>query len=450
MTTRSRWLATAAVATIAAFAFFSGRHFEARALAAKVRATARGSVALPPGDEIEPPAFRRLAVTEFLALSFSDFYEALRSAPEGAREKWAGELAAMPDGPRRTAAVSGFHKLLVQFDPAAAIKAIREIEEVKLQCVALGSAVDAAPGFALPELAKLCLRLQNRMATASNRDYLNDALVEWMRIDAPAVARFIDDNPAAGDPFASPIRQFLGQQLVSAWAALDPKAARQWAERTGEWEVGSVRDAFIEGWYENDRAAAVSYVLAHLEDPEIGEAIGNTVRHLYFDSKEEAAKFIENLPEEKRPDALGEAFRRFILLDEADRGDPARTSHAVASWMIEFPPSYWKGALASAFRWSVPGEAGMLGWIERLPPALRKAAAAEYAPPIGASTSEAITPILKVADPTLRDQLLKATLENFNAQIEEVKAVVAHAPISPEQKQHLLQIVAATGAGKRE
>ena len=442
MGARSRWLTLAAVTIIGAVAFFTGRHFEARALAAKVRATAHGSLVPLLVNEIRPAAYRELAVTEILALSFSDFYEALRSAPEGAREKWASELAAMPDGPRRTAAVSGFYKLLVQFDPAAGIKAIREIEDVKLQGVALGSAVDAAPGFAMPELAALCLSLQNRMATSSNRDYLNDVLLEWMQINAPAVARFIDDNPGADDLLAFPIRQFLVQQLISTWAALDPKAAKQWVERKEEWEVGAVRDAFIEGWYENDRAAAVSYVLAHVEDPDMGEAIADVVRNLYFDSKEEAAKFIESLPEDKRPDALREAFRRFILVEEAGVGDPARTTQAVASWMTEFPPFYWKGALATVFRWSDPGEAGMLGWIERLPPALREAAAAEY-PPIGTSTSEAITPILRVADPTLRDQLFRATLINSSAKSKEAKAAVTAAAISSEQKNHLLQIIAA-------
>ncbi len=79
----------------------------------------------------------------------------------------------MPEGPRRTAAVSGFYKLLVQFDPAAAVKAIREIEDMRLQSVALGSAVDAAPGFAMQAMAELSLSLEARTSISSKRDYLS-------------------------------------------------------------------------------------------------------------------------------------------------------------------------------------------------------------------------------------------------------------------------------------
>ena len=49
-------------------------------------------------------------------------------APGEARKKWASELEAMPDGPRRIAGVSAFYKLLVQFDPEAAAKTISEIK----------------------------------------------------------------------------------------------------------------------------------------------------------------------------------------------------------------------------------------------------------------------------------------------------------------------------------
>jgi len=72
----------------------------------------------------------------------------LRAAPGDARKKWARDLAAMPDGPRRRAAISGFYKLLVQFDPEAAAKAIDAIKDEKSLRLALGAAVDAVPGFA--------------------------------------------------------------------------------------------------------------------------------------------------------------------------------------------------------------------------------------------------------------------------------------------------------------
>ncbi|HSH39478.1 MAG TPA: hypothetical protein VK993_11900, partial [Chthoniobacterales bacterium] len=406
-------------------------------------------VSSPAASEPEPVSYRQLAVTEIVALPFAEFYEALRAAPAEARAKWASELAAPPESPRRTAAISGFYKLLVQFDPAAAVNAIREIEDVGLQSLALGSAVNAAPGFALPLLAELSLSLQDRLT--AKRDLVSDVVLEWALIDAPAAARFIDEHTEAFEDLSRGGRFFTAHQVVSAWAALDPTAAKQWIDKKGEWEESwESRKAFIEGWYGNDRAAAVSYTLVHAEDPNMAGAIGAIVHNLYVDSKEEATKFIQSLPEEKRPEALTEAFRNFILLEEEDTGEAAMTPQAIATWMTEFPPAYWKDALGRLFHFSASGAVGMLSWIEQLPPAIREAAAAEYLPPQESSTSEQIMPVLRVADPTLRDQLLRAVLKNGNADFDEAKATLTTAPVSAEQKKHLLHIVAAVDGEKEQ
>ena len=393
-------------------------------------------------------SYRELAVAGIPGLPFVDFYEALRSAPGEAREKWTSELAAMPEGPQRTAAVSGFYKLLVQFDPAAAVKAIGEIEDVGLQRVALDSAVDAAPGFALPLMAELSLNLQERLT--GKRDHLSDVVLEWMLIDAPATARFIDDHTEAFDILSSrgQERFLTTTQVVSAWATIDPKAAKEWLERTGKWDGWEIRKGFLEGWYENDRDAAVSFALANVEDSEMGPAIGGVVLSLYIDSREEAAKFIESLPADKRPEALSDAFHNLILGVEEDTGDTVLAQRAVASWMTEFPPAYWKGAVARLFALTEEGSDDMLFWIEQLPSALHEAVAAEYAPPFWKSTSETIMGVLQVADPTLRDQLLRATLKNQHSDFDEAKAAIANASLSSEQKHRLLQIVATAEAEK--
>jgi len=433
-----------AMAAVVLAAFFTGRTVEEKALAAKAQSKSRASLSPPAASEPPPVSYRQLGLAEIVALPFADFYEALRAAPGEAREKWASELAAMPEDPRRRAAYSGFYKLLVQFDPAAAAKAIGEIEDIKLQRLALGSAVNAAPGFALPLMAELSLSLEDRLT--GKRDYLSDVVLEWSLIDAPAVARFIDEHREAFEGLSGG-RYLTTDQVVSAWAAVDPKAAQEWIERKEQWVSSEVREFFVEGWYENDRAAAVSYTLAHVEDPEMSSAIGAIVRNLYSDSKEEAAKFIESLPENKRPDAFKEAFRRLILLEEEDTGDATFTPRAIASWMVEFPSAYWRGALSGLFISDAKGAADMLSWIQLLPPEVREAAAAEYSAPFDKSPPEKITPVFQVADPVLRDQLLRALL-NSSLDFDEAITAVTTAQIPSEQKNHALQIIAAVKAEK--
>ncbi|MFZ1219229.1 MAG: hypothetical protein WAO00_08045 [Chthoniobacterales bacterium] len=446
MASRYRLNATIALSALAVSAFFTGRAIEERTLLVQMRSKRGAALLAPTAIPAPPMPHGQLAVADIFALPFSNFYEALRSAPGDARQKWAGELATMPEGPRRRATISGFYKLLVQFDPAAAAKAIGEIEDEALLRLALSGAVNAAPGFALPKMAELSLRLQDRVH--GKRDYLSDVVRDWAAIDAPATARFIDDHEAFED-FRDAGRSFTTRYVISSWAAVDPKAAREWIERTRDWEHSSdTREAFIEGWYENDRAAAVSYTLTNVEDPRMDAAIGAVVCNLYYDSNEEAVKFIEQLPENKRRDAIGHAFYNLILGTEEDTGDTALTPRAVASWMIRFPPAYWKDALGRVFQRNWPGDEEVLSWIQQQPPSIRDAAAAEYSPPFEKSTSESIMPVLQIVDPVLRDQLLRAVVKNRGPNSKEAKAIVTAAPLSSEQKNHLLDIMAAAETEK--
>jgi hypothetical protein len=445
MSGRFRWFLVTALAAIVPAAFFAGRTVEEGALAAKMHSSSRASRPAPAAIDAPSMSHPQLVAADIFALPFSEFYEALRAAPAEAREKWARDLAAMPEGPRRRAAISGFHKLLVQFDPEAAVKAIGAIKDEKSLRLALGAAVDAAPGFALPLLAELTFSLQDR--TTGKRDYVTDVLLQWAQIDPVAAIRFLENHKEMPEDARRGTRAYTETLVISNWAALDPKAAREWIERDEETAGYEDREALVEGWYENDRAAAVAYTLAHVEDREMSTAVGAIVRNLYYDSKEEAARFIESLPEDKRPDAFREAFRHIILRDEESTGEAALTPQAVASWMIEFPPAYWQGALGRLFGNDEKSSADSLSWIQQLPPGVREAAAGEYFAAFDKSPSEKITPVLQVADPVLRDQLFAALLDH-SLKLDEARTAVSNAPLSVEQKRHFLEIVAAAKVRK--
>jgi hypothetical protein len=438
MAARSRLVAGATMLVIALSAFFAGRTMEERALAARILSTAAAPGPSTPVINPEPPSYRQIAVDEILALSFAEFYEALRSAPADARKKWAAELEKMPEGPRRRAAFSGFYKLLVQFDPVAAAKAITEIKDKSARNLALGAAIDAAPGFALPLMAELAITPS--VNEKGSRAPILAVLEQWSPLDPAAAAAFMDEHALREDSLAF-------RELISDWATLDPDAARNWMEKEGRPEFPELSSYFIEGWYENNRAAAVSYVLGHVDDPAMKESIGDTLRSLYFDSKDEAQKFIENLPDDKkRHDAFLQAFQNLILGEEENTGDPERTPRAVSDWVTQFPPEYWKGTLTSIFERSKKAPDAVLAWIEQQPPTIRQKVAAEYTHPFQVKTPEALGPVLRVADPSLRDQLLKAMFKHMDAVLDEARTAVRSMTISPEQKDHVMQIIAAVEA----
>ncbi|HKP01983.1 MAG TPA: hypothetical protein VJU77_01355 [Chthoniobacterales bacterium] len=266
-------------------------------------------------------------------------------------------------------------------------------------------------------------------------------------IDAPAVAHFIDDHKEAIDEFGRG-RYLHVDEVVSIWATADPKAAKEWIDRAQRWGGWEIRKFFMEGWYENDRAAAISYALAHVEDEDMGPAVGSIVCNLYSDSKEEAAKFIESLPENKRAEALAEAFHNLTLGDEKETGDTVFTPRAIASWIIQFPPKYWHEALGRLFRFSWANAEEMLSWIQEQAPSIREPLAADYEAPFSNSPSEKVMPVLQEADVGLRDHLFRALLKNESLDFDEAMTAIGEAPLSTEQKQHFRQIIEAVKAEK--
>jgi hypothetical protein len=426
-----------ALAGVALTAFFVGRHVEAEALAAKTMA---GPLTAPTSSATakpERPSYHELRATDLFALSFADFYEALRSAPAEARKKWAAEVEHMPPGPRRTAAVMGFYKLLIQFDPAAAIKSIREIQDKRVRNLALEAAVDAVPGFAMADLAAVMAELYKEPG-GHTRSYSYELTEQWMDLDPAAVARFEEQHRRADESHP------VSTEVISNWAQLDPKAAKEWLDSRDEWKSPEYRRAFIDGWYESDRAAAVNYVLAHASETDMRDSVGNILRGLYHDAKDEARKFVEALPDDRiRRAAFRAAFENIIYDEVEDGGDAALSPRAVAEWMVEFPPAYWKGRLQEVFKWSRKPPREMISWIEKQSPAIQNTVAADYTPPWNASAADVLNAVLEVPDLRLRDQLLEGVFRRFyDRPLEDLQEAIAKAPLSAEQRDHVLQLMA--------
>ena len=446
MTAKMRLISVAALLAIVFTALILGRRFEEQAVAAKLRSSWRTARVPEQTIEVQGPSYRELRAADIIALPFSEFYEALRTAPADARKKWAVELEKMPDGPKRTAALSGFYKLLIQFDPAVAVKAMADIEDRGVQIVALDAAAKTAPGFAFPELAALIVKLPY-YDRGHSRDYLSEMFSDWISIDPPAVARFVEEHPDAVGQYTS------YEEVVFDWAALDPKAARDWAEKHNLWETPKLLRSFIDGWYESDRPAAVSYVLAHPDNPESeefeiqGSIAGDILRQLYLDTKEEAREFLAHLPDDKRrKDAFYRAFGISPYYEEEEMGEPKLSPPAVRDWMVQFPPAYWKNTLRSVFQSSNKPPEEAISWIEQQAPEIRDAVAAEYEPPYQRPLSETLPSILRVADSRLRDQLVTAVFKNSQFTGKDLDDALAAAAISAEQENHVLEILAHVNA----
>lgn len=433
MNANLRFVLVTGLVIIALSSFFVGRRAEEAALATKRQAAETKTASPITTTTPFKPTYRALAVIDILGLPFAEFYEALRSAPREAREKWATELEEMPAGPRRTAALAAFYKLLVQFDPVGAAKTACEIQDKKVQELALDSIVGAAPGFALPDMAELFLQIP---ADASDyRKYLESVVSDWILIDPAAVARFHEEHPSETRSAAPP-------ELIRNWAAVDPKAAKKWIDSRG-FGPGSTGD-FLAGWYLNDRTAAVAFAVEHADDLMTSSALENILSALYLDSKEDAKKFVEQLPGDESRHSAFRGFQFAANFGTAEEtGEPDLTPRAVADWMTAFPPAYWREHLSSVFAtWTEDPPQEVFSWIEHQPAEIQSAVAAEYKMPTGQKAIEVVNGILQFARPELRDQLFAAMFKNSVGSAWQMVEEIKSSSLFAEQKRHVLEIAA--------
>lgn len=430
MNAKSRVVLSIGLLVLALTSLFIGRRVEEEALARK-RATLDPQAKFP-APTVTPvePTYRELAVAEILGLPFGEFYEALRSAPGEAREKWAAELEKMPAGPRRTAALAAFYKLLVQFDPIVAARTACEIKDKKVQELALDSISGAAPGFALRDIAELFLKLPPD--PSDYRKYLVNVVSEWAVIDPAAVAKFFDEHPNETGGGAH-------YDLIRNWAALDPEAAKKWIDSHGF--ATDIAGDFLAGWYLNDRKAAVTYALVHADELATSTGLESILSALYVDSKEDAKKFIEQLPnDELRNTAFRGLKVNFGTAEET--GEPELTPRAVADWMTQFPAAYWRGHLSEVLRWDASPPQEVLSWIEQQPAEIQDAVAAEYTLRSADDAVKTVTAVSQFARPNLRDRLFAAMFHNSSSSAQRMIEEIKKSSLPVEQKEHVLEIAA--------
>jgi hypothetical protein len=308
-----------------------------------------------------------------------------------------------------------------------------EIKDKETQDLALASVTGAAPGFALKDIATLFLKLPPD--PSDYRKYLEEVISEWVPIDPPAVAQFYDEHPEIAE-------QGLNRDLIKSWAAIDPGAAKKWldAHRSAGDEIAD----FVMGWYLNDSRAATDYAVQHAEELVPTAGLGELLSALYSDSKEEAKKFIERLPnDEQRHNAFRGCELTVQFGTGEETGEPERTPRAIADWMTQFPPAYWRGHLSEVLHyWDHVPPQEVFSWIEQQPSAIQDAVAAEYKIGVGDQVVDVVSALLQYGNTDLRNHLFMAMFQNSASDIGQMKEAIAGSSLATAQKEEALQFAA--------
>lgn len=405
--------------SVAALAFAGGRL--SRNAPELSRDTGPGVAQSFPLPESNLPAELPADVRNVARMSFQETFKMLKAAPPEALQAWAKDLEDIKPTTARCAAITAFFKTLIQVNPPAAKKLILELKEDS-RWVAMMTIKDAAPPRAMKEVVEILLTYDLGEISSCSFNFLSSAFEEWSRNDPVAVKQFIEERPGQMVSYYA--------DLVRNWAAYDPEAARSWMMQQFEarpallsWKEGERRtmeegawgeasegmaQGWMEGFFENDRAAALNYLLAH-DDKITAKAIPEVVARVFTGSPEEARAFILRLPAERQADALLGVASETGFSDYADRDEAVRSPEFVANWMLQFPSETWSESIEYVLRnWSLRNAPETLTWIGNLPADTQRTVVSHYDFSLTPDSAEKdLNLVLAVPNLALRQQLLE-------------------------------------------
>jgi hypothetical protein len=387
--------------------------------------------------------YQQLDVHDIIKRPFAQFYDALRFAPPAARNEWARELQKMPDTCQKTAALRGYYKLLAQLDPDAAIRLVAESQDP----TALEAVIGATPQSALPQLAEMIYRLpsepQQKAENGEHDDYPSLVLSAWSQLDPAAVAHFIDDHendPSFARTDESDRFQSERGWVLQNWTAVDPEAAKAWADRLGDKLPKDALADYVYGWLCFDRSAGIDYTLHHATDPVLKDVVSAIGADLFDESPDNALAFIKKLPtSEMQRNVASEIARHCWYAALEDPTDTTHASRSVGEWLLTLPPEFWKEPFSNLIPYWPEGPQDFCSWIQQLPPQTRDTLVGEFAVSQLEDLEKSAEAAFEVTNPRLQEQLLMALLRNVHEADEEIVKTIQQSNLTTDQKRRLSQ-----------
>lgn len=381
--------------------------------------------------------FDRLMVRNIGTVPFVELLELLRSAPPKMRTEWIRQLDEMPEGPKRSAALSSFYKTFVQLDPHAAAESIAGLQKKDSQRIAVLAMVGAVPQSAMGEMAEMLIKLPRDLFGRGSPDYLGNVIYDWGAVDPSAASRFLEANPEVA-------AHHVGGLLIN-WARLEPEEARVWLEKQPE--SVQTEDAFaslIDGWAQRDETNALAFAVAHAGEEKFRRAINGIAIFLLLRSPEEARTFLLRLPNEVRNLAVREIGMNTTGEEFDASRSGTRPAEDIARWMITLPKESWREGIGTVLdHWQSQNEAGFAAWLNQLPPDTRDEMVITYCfSGIIKEPERAFPLLLAMSDPIRRDQTLREYIaDRLPPSRDKAALAINQSALSQAQKQYVIKLL---------
>lgn len=377
---------------------------------------------IPPARE-DTAHLEDLRVTGFATISFPEAADIIQSSSHEQRERWAAEIAALPEGPQKRLAAIGFYATWIQFDPQEVCASLAAFNDMLLRDIIVDSVCRAAPAAAMPPLAELVLKFTSMEQSRALPSVIN----EWAEADPLAACKFITQHPDSLDG------NEVGK-VIAEWTEVDPNAARSWLEGNEHFFMDDkVVTAFTGKWLEVDSASAIDYVRGHAELKAFADPLRSVTAILYQRGINQALQFLESLPLEARSNT----FDDLLGLANLDPEALAR----ITSWTENVFPresNYQLGtALAS---WALRDEESALQWIAGHSASERGQLTLALIKGGAALTPRTASLALALPNQATREQAVRVLLQSLSEDIAQARQTIIELHLSQKETSALLHM----------
>jgi hypothetical protein len=440
----------AIVAAVAALSFAVGR------IVGKPSATwaiSRHDSLADPGASDNPPALSIPPhLPNIVAMPFRDTYALFKTAPEETLRAYFAELRERRPKPTRQAGLVSFFKTLIHVNPSLTSELISQLKKDD-RWVAMFAIRDVSPPRGMRAVMDVLLGFDRQAITGHSWDLLSETVDEWARNDPIAVKDFLDTHRDRDVDRCFP-------KLIRNWAAYDPEAAQKWMreiiqnhsppppddqtlanERWTEM-ISNMGIAWLEGFLENDREAAINYVLEHVTEPIVVDAVNAIAGDLFILSPDQARDFLSRLPREQQLaglDGISLKANRFVLSNAPDNTTSPRF---VAEWILKSFPDNSERFDWVLGEWKHGDVQEMFAWMAELPASTRAAVIRRFHTYVSDDKpGEDFDLIMQARDPIVRDGLLETLARNATSNGKKLLDVLERSSLPPSQKTHLATLI---------
>lgn len=348
-----------------------------------------------------------------------------------------------PTDARTLGGMGVFFQAWTQLDPDAALMGAFQLQDVTMKKLAATTVVNSVSPSAAPALITQLIEHPDKdLLSECKNEFIEPLINSWSSLDPEAASKFVDDLGGT----KTSLNYKVTNNIAYNWGTLDPNAALEWITKRKD-NVGYLSsytyDQVIKGWCFKDLAAASAYVAQHLDDPAADRAASSVAEAMFARDPDKATAWITQMPQ-GRPRSEAES----TIAGVWSQKDPASASQ----WMATLPTDDQTEVVGTIVtNWASDNWPETSRWIETLSGDVRDRALSSAMDRNDSTNSDSLALALSIRDDEFRKNRIQNVIENWSYNDPQAaEAWIKNSPLSFEEQQHLLSIIADARAAANE